>query len=739
MARSVKVSNVHSHAQKLSGPIPYHIPVLMDRGCLRWLAFATVTAMVLLSTLSAAAQDEDEEKRSGALISIRGAIDTGSKYRILNAARAAARNGDQILIFDLQAANSDFDACYGLANEISRLGGSVERTVAFVSQPLVGHAVLIALACDEIVMADDARIGDVYRDRLDASTLTEETAYKDIASRKGHSVWLALGMVDKNLRLFEVTTPTGKLILPEDQLETFAKDAKILEKKGIKEAGERLFLSAEEAQRYNLIRLIANDRAAVVGAYRLPESVLAEDKLLDEAVRPVLLKLEGTIDGRMHQYVLRRIKQARDLGSNLVFVEVDSTTGDETAANNIAIALKEWPEAKKVAWVKNHATGPAVLVLFGCDELMMGPAAVVGDFAVDNATDDDYRALADNAVSVAEGSKFPLALVRGVIDPNVAVFQVRNRDSPALTSFKTSEELEQPEIREMWIDPKPIKEVAVRLTMDGTKAESLDFASGIVGTQDELTSRYDVGGQVIVLQPGWVDALVDGLTSVGGTVFLLVVGMFCLYIEFQIPGFGVAGLVSAICFVLFFWSRYLSETANSLEITMFLLGITFIAVELFVVPGFTITGMAGVALLFGSLLLASQSFALPTTESERRQLMTNGVVLLSSFVLFIGAAVTLGRFFPRVPMFSRLILAPPGEAAPDEDLFADGEGHEPSPYQALLGRQGVAASPLRPAGRMLFDERYFDVVTRGEFIDTGAPVRVVAVFQNRIVVEAANA
>jgi membrane-bound ClpP family serine protease len=40
---------------------------------------------------------------------------------------------------------------------------------------------------------------------------------------------------------------------------------------------------------------------------------------------------------------------------------------------------------------------------------------------------------------------------------------------------------------------------------------------------------------------------------------------------------------------------------------------------------------------------------------------------------------------------------------------------------------------------MLFNERYFDVVTRGEFIDTGSPVRVVAVYQNRIVVSATTA
>lgn len=676
-----------------------------------------------------------EPVRTGSMITIRGTIDTGLKYQVLNAARTAARRGDEIIIFDLQAANSDFDACYGLANEISRLGGAVERTVAYVSQPLVGHAVLVALACDEIVMASSARIGDVYRDRPNEGTITEETAYKDMAGRKGHSAYLALGMANAATRLWEVTTPTGKLILSEEQLESFAREAKVLRKDLIKDAGERLLLDAPTAQRLNFARLVVDSRAAVATAYRLPESVLAEDRLAGEVIRPVILKLEGAIDHRLHQYVLRRVKQARDLGINLVFVEIDSTVGDESAANNIAITLKEWPEAKKVAWVPRHATGAATLVLFGCDELVMGPEATIGDFlSDDDALAESYRALAENAVSLSEGSKLPPAIVRGLIDPAVGVSLVRKKQSPGLVALKTNEELEQPEVAEAWVDPKPIKEPGIRLVLDGVKAHSLDVAVALVASQDELAARFGVTGPMAVLSAGWVDALVDGLTSVGGTVFLLVVGMFCLYIEFQLPGFGIAGLVSATCFVLFFWSRYLSDTANSLEIVMFLLGILFIAIELFVLPGFTVTGMAGLGLLVASLLLASQSFTLPTTESERRELFTNGVTLAASMVVFLTAAVTLARFFPRVPFFSRLVLAPPGGPVEGEELFEDDSQVDLAPHNQLLGRRGIAVSPLRPAGRMQFGDRYYDVVTRGEFIAPGTPIEVVAVYHNRIIV-----
>jgi membrane-bound ClpP family serine protease len=43
-------------------------------------------------------------------------------------------------------------------------------------------------------------------------------------------------------------------------------------------------------------------------------------------------------------------------------------------------------------------------------------------------------------------------------------------------------------------------------------------------------------------------------------------------------------------------------------------------------------------------------------------------------------------------------------------------------------------SPLRPAGFARIENRRIDVVTRGELLDDGCPVRVVEVHGNRVVV-----
>ena len=54
----------------------------------------------------------------------------------------------------------------------------------------------------------------------------------------------------------------------------------------------------------------------------------------------------------------------------------------------------------------------------------------------------------------------------------------------------------------------------------------------------------------------------------------------------------------------------------------------------------------------------------------------------------------------------------------------------------LIGLVGVAETPLRPAGKVEFGEEFFDVVSEGDFVDTGEEVRIVEIQGNRVVVRA---
>jgi membrane-bound serine protease (ClpP class) len=54
----------------------------------------------------------------------------------------------------------------------------------------------------------------------------------------------------------------------------------------------------------------------------------------------------------------------------------------------------------------------------------------------------------------------------------------------------------------------------------------------------------------------------------------------------------------------------------------------------------------------------------------------------------------------------------------------------------LVGKTGITLSVLRPAGFVEVENRRIDVVTQGEMIECGVPVRITAVEGNHVIVQA---
>ena len=130
---------------------------------------------------------------------------------------------------------------------------------------------------------------------------------------------------------------------------------------------------------------------------------------------------------------------------------------------------------------------------------------------------------------------------------------------------------------------------------------------------------------------------------------LLFVGAVMLVVELKLPGIGLPAIISAVAFLLFFGSHYLSGTADQLEIILFLIGLVCIAIEIFVFPGFGVFGMSGILLMLCSIVLASHTFIWPTQDYEYQEL---GHTFCSSPECWwpsAAATVVLARYFPSLP------------------------------------------------------------------------------------------
>jgi membrane-bound serine protease (ClpP class) len=183
---------------------------------------------------------------------------------------------------------------------------------------------------------------------------------------------------------------------------------------------------------------------------------------------------------------------------------------------------------------------------------------------------------------------------------------------------------------------------------------------------------------------------------------------------------------------LFFWSHsQVSGQIVWLAFLLFLLGLILLGLEIFVIPGFGVTGISGVILVLGSIGLVAYGHW-PRSNEEW---VGYGQALGPFSISILGAialAFLLARYLPHIPYANRLMLKPQGEADEFGEELADSAQPE---MAALLGAIGVAATPLRPAGKVQFGDEFVDVVAEGSYVLPGSRVQVVEIEGNRVVVK----
>ena len=470
----------------------------------------------------------------------------------------------------------------------------------------------------------------------------------------------------------------------------------------------------------------------------------AEQEAPAKASRGVLIRFEGPIGPMLEHYLYRKLDQAKQYKADLVVVEIDSPGGFVDSSLNVAERLGDLDWAHSVAWVPREALSGAAFVALGCGEIVIAPDAAMGDagpifmdenFLFRHAPEKVRTHLVQVMRKLAEARGRPPALAEAMVDMDLVVYEVENRRTGEVT-YMSEMEIESHQNRDDLEKRHEVRESrkGYFLEVNGTRAVELGLAEATLSRRADLEARYQVPDGLVLLEPTAVDTAVYVLNWPIVTGLLLIVGLVALYFELNIPGIGLGGLIAFLCFALFFWSRFLGGTAGWLEVVLFVSGAVFLAMELFVIPGFGVAGVTGILLLLASLVLAGQNFILPTTSGEAvvfgRTLMVVGV----SATVFILVAALLSIYMGTIPVLNRLALKPPdptggkpGAAAGAATVGVHSSGVE-------VEDRGTAVSPLRPAGKARFGDEYVDVVTEGGFVEKGSEVRVIRIRGNRVVV-----
>ncbi|QDU31611.1 Serine dehydrogenase proteinase [Anatilimnocola aggregata] len=472
-----------------------------------------------------------------------------------------------------------------------------------------------------------------------------------------------------------------------------------------------------------------------------PEVIGPQSKFQKAAV----IQFNGSIDGWTKAYVERKLAAARQAGADLIVFEIDSPGGYLQESLDIANKLNSLSGVHTVAFIPREALSGAALVSLGCDEIIMRPTARLGDvgvifldqdFMFRHAPEKIRSPLVTEMRVLAAEHKRPPALAEAMVDMDSEVFHYVNERTNAeeyLTEKEASSKADSAdwEKRELVLESKK----GSFLTVSGERAKALTLAEGTVANLDELKARYNVAGKWKTYDIDNIDRAVYILTLWWVTGLLFVLGLVGVLYECCAPGTCIGGLLALTCASLFFWSRFLSGTSGWLEVILFGLGLVFLAIELFVLPGFGVSGVAGLLLLGVSVVLASQRFIIPETAADLTITIGSIATLMAAGFIFAGIAYAMTSYLGRIPLLSQLILTPGGAMADATESIDATDTVVPAAKKVAVGAIGRTTTILRPSGRAIIDGERVDVVSTGDVIGVNVDVRVVEIGYGRIVVE----
>ena len=734
----------------------------------RAVVFASFAVAFLLSFIdSASAADEPAaQKRTplGQFVTIASPVDDAVFNRVSTAAlrlqqQATQEDRPAILILQIEPGTSQFHHIQGLSKFLTSSQVSNVTTVAWIPATVTGPNVLLALACKQIVMHPDAELGDIGRGKpLEAE---EQQAILAMAQKRHNSKInsaIVRGMMDPQEQLWRVrvrsmeagTDELESRVVSKDELETLRRTNVTIENvEVVKDPGTIGTFRGSTARALDiLVAQTSENRSSVATLYGLQRESLRETASDKENRKARLIKVDGIIDRLQESFLVRQINSAVADGAQLIVFEIDSPGGLLVASITLANAIAdlESNKVRTIAYIPREAISGAAIISLGCDEIYLHSDAKIGDAGpIEMRPGQPFERAPEKILSplkvalreLAEKKHRPVAICEAMADRSMKVYQVTHRDNGQVWFMS---ELDIHASNGEWIQGAQLRETNGELlfTANGSRAHELKLAEAPVSDIDDLKARIGIPAatKLVPIAKTWVDRLVFSLNHPAMVMLMIVLGVALIYVELHFMT-GILGILSVLCFSLFFWSNFMGGTAGWLEVVLFVLGLGCLGLEIFVIPGFGVFGVSGILLVLCSLVMAGHSWTYDfVTNIEELTWQTGQIMLAFAIVFAIGLAIT--KFLPSLPGFDSMVLGPPGLAM-DEPRLRGGNssGTVGSGQLVAVGEKGIALTILRPAGKARIENRLFDVVSEGPFISADANLEVVSVSGNRIVVREA--
>lgn len=720
------------------------MPIYTFSRCL--MALLATLAFFVDSPMAVAQDDATNRAKIGYLIDVPVPLEASAANRLLDQLTRlseSAPEDERVTVVLRYGENlesgeeTEFEDALKLARAMTGPELRRVRVVSLVEGEVKGHSTLPIIASDLLIVSGggviaDASAGESSSDKMIA------VGYSAIAELRGlFPPAIVSALVDPGLELAQVSkVGGGQVFASGDELKKLRASGDVLGEDVWCAAGVPLRLEAKQLRSARIAAGVVDSLDQTAELLDLAELNPISDDLVTGEANGILLEISGSIVAgrtRRWQSNLTSTLESGDVNTWVITFDTGGGSLDESATLAGWFADPDPPLRTVAGLVRGEARGDAALVAVSCKPLFMKPDAQLGGPGAEDISGEKLARYDELIDQIAISTKRPAALIRGLLDPELKVYRYTNRKTGRIR-YGTEEDIvrdaddaKDAEVEQAKWERGERIELATGLS--SSEAIALGLADGESRSVEDTSRRVGLSGTPPTVADRGLVRFVEKIGRSNTLAFLLLfIGFAALSAEANAPGLSVPGFVALICFALYFWMKFLAGTAEWLELVAFSLGIICIAIEVFIVPGFGVFGIGGLALTVLGVVLMSQTFVIPRNVYQV-EVLTRGIwVALGGAGGMVGGFIAMRMMLPHVPLLRGLVME-----APDEAEISESE--RLGDYSNLLGHSGAATTPLRPSGKARFGDQIVQVVSDGTAISEGDAVRVTEVHGTKVVVE----
>lgn len=451
-----------------------------------------------------------------------------------------------------------------------------------------------------------------------------------------------------------------------------------------------------------------------------------------------IIQIRNAIGNGLREYIFRGVEQAKNEKADVLLFDIHTPGGVISATSDI-IKIIDDSGLPTIAFVNNEAISAGAIITLSCEKIVMAPGGTIGDAQPIPTNEKTVSYVRGRIYSIAEKQGRNPDVAAAMVDKDIVLVKMEDGSIKALSPEEYAEN-QKKNISMQMISPK-----GNVLTVSTDKAIELGVADVKSKSVEELLNYFNIvevsGKRILeqknkpVLSKGKIisnlsdaetkkvfmtipEKIAVFITNPMVASILLALGILGMIMEFKTVGWGVAGTIGLICLALFFGGHMIARIDAGIGLIIFLFGVGLLLVEIFLIPGFGITGITGIILIFFGLL-----FTIDTkTGSWGEAIQT----LSQSLIIMIVLGGFLVYFLPKTSLWKTTVL---------ETEEGGKNGYISSEIQNnLQGKHGITISQLRPAGIALIDDKRVNVISDGSYVDKDVPIEVIKVEGGKVIV-----